>query len=156
MTLYTKDQRSSIVSDYQKSDLSLREYAQAHGIAKSTLYTWSTQVADRPTPMKTPKFTAEKRFQIVLETAILNEAQLSQYCREAGVYPEDVHQWRQACITATQPKSPNVSAENKADKKRIRQLEKELSRKEKALAETAALLVLRKKFNAIYGLDEEH
>ena len=78
MTHYTKDQRSSIVSDYQKSDLSLREYAQAHGIAKSTLYTWSTQVADRPTPMKTPKFTAEKRFQIVLETAILDEAQLGQ------------------------------------------------------------------------------
>jgi hypothetical protein len=46
-------------------------------------------------------------------------------------------------------------AERKADKKRIRQLEKELKRKEAALAETAALLVLRKKLNAYWGEDED-
>ena len=43
----------------------------------------------------------------------------------------------------------------KADKKRIRQLERELNRKEKALAEAAALLVLRKKLNAYWGDDSE-
>jgi hypothetical protein len=46
-------------------------------------------------------------------------------------------------------------AQSKEDKKRIRQLEKELQRKEKALAETAALLVLRKKVQAIWGDKEE-
>lgn len=48
-----------------------------------------------------------------------------------------------------------VKAANPDDKKRIKALEKELARKEKALAETAALLVLRKKFNAHFNLDEE-
>ena len=42
-----------------------------------------------------------------------------------------------------------------ADKKKIRELEKELRRKNKALAETAALLVMRKKLNALYGVEEE-
>ena len=156
MAHYTKEQRSSIVSDYQSSDLSLREYAAANGIAKSTLYTWSTLAASEPVNMKTPQYSAEKRFQMVLETAKLSEAELSQYCRKEGVFPADIHKWRQACIAATQPKIPSVSAESKADKKRIRQLEKDLNRKDKALAETTALLVLRKKFNAIYGLDEDH
>jgi len=45
--------------------------------------------------------------------------------------------------------------QSKADRKRVRQLEKELRRKEKALAETAALLVLRKKLNAFYGEEPE-
>ena len=47
------------------------------------------------------------------------------------------------------------AAERKADKKRIKQLEKELKRKDAALAETAALLVLRKKLNAYWGEDED-
>ena len=47
------------------------------------------------------------------------------------------------------------NARNKIDKKRIKQLERELHRKEKAFAETAALLVLRKKFYAYWGEDED-
>ncbi len=43
----------------------------------------------------------------------------------------------------------------KADKKRIKELERELKRKDKALAEAAAILVLRKKFNAYWSDDSE-
>lgn len=49
----------------------------------------------------------------------------------------------------------NERAQSKEDKKRIRQLEKDLQRKEKALAEAAALLILRKKAQAIWGDKEE-
>ena len=44
---------------------------------------------------------------------------------------------------------------SKAKTKEVKQLEKELTRKEKALAEAAALLVLRKKMNAIWGTENE-
>jgi len=91
----------------------------------------------------------------VLETATFSEMQLSEYCREKGLYPEQVQQWKQACIDANSDESKVSVKADKHDKKRIKELEKELHRKEKALAETAALLVLRKKFNAVYGLDEE-
>ncbi len=102
--------------------------------------------------MKKNDYSAEARFAIVLEAATLSETELSQYCRENGLYPEQVQQWKQACINGnTKP----VSVSNSSDKKRIKELEKELHRKEKALAETAALLVLRKKFNARFGEDEE-
>ncbi len=155
MTRYTQEQRTVLVQGYHDSGLSLREYAEANGIAKSTLYTWCSQTADRPNTMKTSTLSAEQRFHIVLETAKLNEVELSEFCRKQGVFPADVQEWRQASIAATKPKAAPVSAESKADKKRIKRLEKDLNRKDKALAETTALLVLRKKFNAIYGLDEE-
>lgn len=152
----SREQREAIVNQYINSDLSLREFADKQGIAKSTLYTWSRTLDIKNIKgMKKTTLSAEQRFSIVLETATFSELQLSEYCRENGLYPEQIKQWKQACIDVNSENTPLIAKTDKQDKKRIKELEKELRRKEKALAETAALLVLRKKFNALYGLDEE-
>ena len=88
----------------------------------------------------------------------MNESELSHYCRERGLYPEQINQWREACEQANdwqqaQTKTLKQAAEKYC--KRIRELEKDLRHKEKALAETAALLVLRKKALVIWGAGEE-
>lgn len=83
---------------------------------------------------------------------------MSEYCRRKGLYPEQVSAWRLACIAGQQSEKPQRQAEReqaKADKKRIHELERELRRQDKALAETAAILVLRKKLNAYWGDDSE-
>ena len=71
-----------------------------------------------------------------------------------GLYPEQVGRWREAALTGYQRdellQQQQVSS-RKEDKRKIKKLESELRRKEKALAETAALLVLRKKAQAIWG-----
>lgn len=156
MGYYSKEQRSAIVNQYLVSGLSLREFSKREGIAKSTLYTWSRQLQPiKLSSMKKTGLTSEQRFAIVLETSTLSEVELSKYCREKGIYPDQVHEWKKACMAANSEKNQPVAGVNKTQSKRIKELEKELLRKEKALAETAALLVLRKKFNARYGLDEE-
>jgi len=96
---------------------------------------------------------------VVLESASLNEAQLAEYCRRKGLYVEQIKAWREACEqanSAAQPvKTRHEREEEKAANKRIKQLERELRRKDAALAETAALLVLRKKAEALWGKDED-
>ena len=95
---------------------------------------------------------------VVLETANLTEIEFSEYCREKGVYPEQVKEWKEACINANdsaREKSTKAGKELRAERKEKEKLEKELARKEKALAEAAALLVLRKKADAIWETDEE-
>ena len=83
----------------------------------------------------------------------LDVASVSTLCREQGIYPHHVKQWKLDLVSksAGPSQSPselkNLRAENKA-------LKKELRRKEKALAETAALLVLQKKVNEIWGIDD--
>lgn len=152
----SKEQREAIVERYLNSGLGLREFANKEGIAKSTLYTWSRQLKPNTTSsMKRSSLSAEQRFAIVLETATFTETQLSEYCRTKGLYPEHILQWKQACIEANSSQNKVLLKTDRGDKKRIKELERELHRKEKALAETAALLVLRKKFNALYGLEEE-
>jgi hypothetical protein len=99
-------------------------------------------------------WSARDKFAAVLEAAALNETDLAEYCRTKGIYPEQLLQWRKACERANdwdRENSRRLKSEKKADGQRIRQLERELNRKEKALAETAALLVLQKKAQAIWG-----
>ncbi len=97
---------------------------------------------------------AEDKLAVVIETASLNEVQLSEYCRSKGLYPDQVEQWKVSALSGYQ-QSAQVKKEKlrnrQEDKKKIKRLEKQLQRKEKALAETAALLVLSKKCEAIWG-----
>ncbi len=150
------EQKEAILNQYINSGLSLRVFADKQGISKSTLYTWSRKLNSATTSnMHKPPLTAEQRFSVVLETATYSEIELSEYCRKKGLYPEQIKKWKQACISANNDESTLNLKSDRQDKKRIKELEKELHRKEKALAETAALLVLRKKFNALYESDEE-
>ncbi|MFN2310254.1 MAG: IS3 family transposase, partial [Gammaproteobacteria bacterium] len=94
------------------------------------------------------------KFAAVLETASLNEADLGEYCRKRGIYPAQIVAWRAACEQANdwdRSSSARISQATKEEKKRVKDLERDLGRKEKALAEAAALLVLRKKASAIWG-----
>lgn len=100
------------------------------------------------------RWSPQDKFLIVLETATLSEVELSEYCRSKGLYVEQVNAWRDACMQANggvAQKLTDLQKEMRQKDKDIKALAKELKRKEAALAETAALLVLRKKANAIWG-----
>jgi transposase-like protein len=88
----------------------------------------------------------------------MSELELGEYCREKGLYPEQMKQWKAEFISSLKGVSVSNEQEKtqgKDDKKRINHLEKELRRKEKALAEAAALLILGKKLQAFYGEGSE-
>ena len=103
-------------------------------------------------------WSAQKKLNTIIETAALNESELSQYCRERGLYPDQVKRWKQESLLGFKHQAEQVKQDRqqaKADRARIKQLKRELRHKEKALAETAALLVLRKKLNALWESDGE-
>ena len=82
----------------------------------------------------------------------------AEYCRQKGIYPHQLEQWRRACENANdwdRQSNIKLKTEQKTNQKRIRDLKKELQRKDKALAEAAALLVLQKKVQAIWGESED-
>ena len=141
----------------------IAQLAKEEGIAQGTLYSWRAEARAKgklmPDGDLRPKgWASVDKFAAVLETAALNESELSVYCRKRGLYPNQIKQWRIACEQANdwdraQNKRLQDTTRN-ADKK-IKALQKELIRKEKALAETAALLVLRKKAQAIWEESED-
>jgi len=133
--------------------------SQEYGVTEGTLYAWrkaalASGVAAPGDGRNAEAWTSKAKFAVVLETATLAVAELGEYCRAKGLYPEQVKAWRSACERAVDSGRVAANAQETArknDQKRIRELEKDLSRKDRALAETAALLVLRKKAAAIWG-----
>jgi transposase len=81
----------------------------------------------------------------------------SAWCREHGVFPAEVEKWRaNATAALASPEEARASPQaTRQDRLRIKDLERELLRKERALAETAALLVLSKKVAAIFDKGED-
>jgi len=164
MQSYSKERREAVVAKLlPPNNLNPRAVAQQEKIAPSTLYKWLKEVTGPSKGVEgvtlgaaeSPNRSAKERFTAVLETASLNAEGIAQYCRRRGLYPEQIQQWRQACERATDPRQSKVTPEERDDRsalrRRVRELERELQRKEAALVEAATLLVLAKKAEAIWG-----
>jgi transposase len=98
--------------------------------------------------------TPEEKVRIVMAAAAIPPNELGAFLRREGVHEAELEQWRAAVIesakSAFDSGAPKAAGRG-ADAKRIKDLERELRRKEKALAEAAALLVLQKKVRALWG-----
>ena len=126
------------------------------GIGAGTLERWREEAQSRPARGRA--WTARARLEAVITTAALDEAAKSAWCREHGVYPAELAKWHASATAAlAEPEEARASPQaTRQDKKRIKELERDLLRKDRALAETAALLVLSKNLEAIFhkGGDE--
>jgi transposase len=130
------------------------------GIAVPTLYAWRHQFESKgavvPAKSSSPdKWDMKSKLAAIIQTASMNEAERSAYCREYGLYPEQLDAWKAVFESTDAVDEPVTKAAIAAERKKVKQLERELRRKEKALAETAALLILSKKAHAIWGVKEE-
>jgi len=137
-------------------NLSVSELSRKEGISAGTLYYWRKQLKLSGTLMPGNKPTTEQwsnadKLQVIIETANLTECKLSEYCRSKGLYKEQIAQWKDEFTNIPPVEKTLTRKEEKLIRAENKQLKRELRRKEKALAETAALLVLRKKLNALYG-----
>ena len=121
----------------------------------ASLERWREDAQSRPARGRA--WTAGARLDAVITTAAMNEAAKSAWCREHGVYPAELDTWRASCTTAlSNPEDVRASPQaTRAERKRIKELERDLLRKDRALAETAALLVLSKKVSAIFNRGED-
>lgn len=143
--------------------MAIRQLSREEGISEATLHKWRSEARGKgqllPDADTGPEgWSSRDKFAAVLEAAALNEADLSEYCRTRGLYPAQITAWRAACEQANdwnRASTARLGQATKEDRKRVKNLERDLARKEKALAETAALLVLRKKASAIWGGDED-
>ena len=148
----------------------LNDVANSLGIGCSTLSKWIVKARNQEFELATPDeinrmtldkrpqdWTPEERLNMIVTCASLTDEKLSEYCREQGIYPHHVKQWKLDFVSGNTVKEKVVSpSELKILRHENKALKKELNRKDKALAETAALLVLQKKVQAIWGNDEDN
>jgi transposase-like protein len=124
------------------------------GVSLQTIYAWMKKVHDGTYSTTdgavNPKDRSLKeKFTLLLESAALDEDQLGEWLRENGVHSEYLSLWEQELRESMSKSEDQYKAEVKELKKQKKDLEKELHRKDKALAEMAALMTLKKKLNTI-------
>ncbi len=143
----------------------IKQIADSLGVGYSTLERWIVQSRNQtfesttdsmsrtpPTQKRPYDWSPQERLNLVIACDSLDEASISALCRENGLYPHHVKQWKTDLVSNHRPKN---QSETKALRQENKALKKELNRKDKALAETAALLVLQKKVTAIWGNNED-
>lgn len=159
MNTYTNEQKAKIIAQMlPPQNRGIPELSRETGIPKDTLYGWRGK--HRPTGVtktaESPGLTSQEKFHLVVESAPLNAQELGEFCRRRGVFPEQLVAWRDACrdANADRPRQ-EASAEYRELRRRHAELESELRRKDKALAEAAALLILQKKVRALWAAPED-
>ena len=116
-------------------------------------YTKMTKVTNSKRPND---WSAEDKLKVVMEASSLDDEQLGVFLRSKGLHQTHLDQWRSQMLDGLQNGfSKKISRQKSVAAKRIRTLEKEINRKDKALAETAALLVLKKKVQEIWGDEDD-
>ena len=142
----------------------VREIADSLGVGYSTIQKWVvssknnelTEIETMNTTEKRPQdWSAAERLNIIIKAAGLNEEELNSLCRVKGIFPHHIDKWKSEFSSDSQSKKTVSSSETKHLKSKVKNLERELRRKEKALAETAALLVLQKKVNELWPQEED-
>jgi transposase-like protein len=162
ITEYSQEFKESMLQKiFINPNRSVVSFAREASIPGSTVATWVRNHKKQNGKIMGQKqrdkpWSAEKRFDTVLLTASMSEVEKSEYCRKYGIYPEHLKDWKKDCIAGCRnaPDKKYIKEAKEKEqkyKKKTRALEKELMRKEKALAETAALLVLKKKIHVIWG-----
>jgi len=160
MKLYPPELKASLIARMlPPNNVNIAELARETGIPKNTLYSWHSQARRGSTSADEEKNSAglssQEKFTIVLETASLNEVELSEYCRRKGLFPHQVAAWRETCKLAHNPRDDKADRQKlRAQAAEIKRLDAELMRKDKALAEAAALLVLQKKVQTLWEAPE--
>jgi transposase-like protein len=159
-TVYSPEYKASIIERMlPPNNVSVSELVRETGIPKDTLYCWRSRAREQGLEAAqasgpASELSSGEKFAVVVESAALNAAEPGEYCRRKGLYPQQIAAWKASCMQANAlMPAKRERAETRAHKQQIKTLERELRRKDKALAEAAALLVLEKKLQTLLAAD---
>jgi transposase len=161
-----------------QTGMSARALAEEVNVAQPTLSTWLRNAAARsergrvegmkrakvkarqkaakmegpaaPIARRPSEWAPDEKFAAVMEAAAVSDSELGEWLRRKGLREADLAAFREEVREAAVA-GMGAKRATSPDAKRVKELERELKRKEAALAETAALLVLRKKAVALWG-----
>ena len=156
--VYPIKMKEAVIKKVQMGGKLHYEIASEAGIGRSTLTYWLKNHKKDGNKNLTGKekrpqdWTVEQRLNALMETGAMPEGERASWCRKRGVFSHHLEQWKKDILSLTSQNNAALKLKGTAQlKKENAALKKELNRKEKALAETAALLVLKKKADFIWG-----
>jgi transposase len=154
---YSREFKDAILTKVMnRGDSSIGQICDEAGLNRSSVANWiqSRGRSMGMTRKNSKSWSAEEKFKAVSATQGLSEVELGEYLRKEGLHSHELSEWRTEMIESLTVKRKNASKKDERDVK-IKNLERDLRRKDRALAEVSALLILQKKVNLLWGNNGE-
>ena len=153
---YSKEFKEAIVRKIlNRGGLSISQICEKEGVQSTTASKWlrdNARVSDMVIQKSSLKWSAEEKLKVIIATDALSEQDLGIYLRTNGVHAAKLSEWREDVVKGLAPVKPEKPSFKKDERdEKIKALEKEIRRKDKALSEASALLILQKKVDLIWG-----
>lgn len=148
----------ALTKSYERGQRTLKEVADELNLSLGTLKGWlkesgKTDGIVLPQSIPAAQWTAAQRLTALCESYSLKEQALHAWCREKGLYEHQLQLWANEFGQIGRHQAHPLETALRQAKQKGDQLERELRRKDKALAEAAALLILQKKFQALWEVE---
>lgn len=156
---YSREFKEAIVAKIvNRGNQTIEEICEREGVGKSTAANWlraRANVVSMAKQKTSKRWTPEEKLKALSETHGMSEEELGVYLRREGLHSHQLNEWREEILKGLAPvaRKPSVKKDERDEK--IKALERELRRKDKALAEASALLILQKKIDLIWGGKDE-
>lgn len=155
---FSKEFKEAIVKKLiSRGNKTIEQFCNENNLAISTVSRWQSECAnvlEMKHKNNKSKYSAEKVLQIISETYSLNEEDLGIYLRKNGLHSSQLTEWRSGILVSMNQPKINLNKKDERDLK-IKDLEKNLRKKDAALAEVSALLILQKKANLLWPSPNE-
>ena len=152
---------ASLQKMLSRGSKSIKEIAEGVGVAPGTLYCWKREcgsvLGEEKNDRRPKDWPVEEKFEAVMEFGKLKNEEQGEFLRKKGLHTDHLEVWKKEMKASLGPNDGHQALRQELleCKRTIKELEKDLHRKDKALAETTALLVLKKKADLIWGIIEE-
>jgi hypothetical protein len=158
MASYNEEMKNSVISKaLSRGHRSLLSVSEEVGIPQTTIAGWLAKRDKSPVMKKqkiTTKWNPEQKLKALIESASLSEPELGAYLRKEGLFSHQLEEWKKEFLSSMTPDRKLRVVKDDRDKQ-IKVLEREILRKDKALAEAAAIIILQKKVNLLWGYKDE-
>ncbi len=155
---FGKEFKEAIVKKLiSRGNKTIEQFCNENNVALSSVSRWQSECANAlgmKNKKDKSKYSAEKILQIISETFSLNEEDLGIYLRKNGLHSNQLTEWRSSFLSSMN--QPKINPNKKDDRDiEIKDLKKNLRKKDAALAEVSALLILQKKANLLWPSPNE-
>ena len=154
---HSKEFKESIVQKIMMpGGPTIMQIAEKNGLNHSSIRNWIKIYANQSSMKKSKEWSPERKLMAVAQSLTMTENEIGEFLRSNGLHTSELEEWKQLFYSALKPVGrPKLDPELvglRADKK---ELERDLKRKDKALAEMSARVILLKKSHLLFGVNEE-
>ena len=164
VTKYSESIKASVLAKiFVPNPPSVVELAKEFNIPTATIYTWKFKMRNKQNvkqgnaPQRPNDKSPDAKLKAVIDTMGKSEEEQGAYCRTQGIYSNHLNDWKKQMLEGlggVSTSTKELKAENQQVTNENKQLKRDLHRKDKALAEVSALLILKKKADLLWGVDE--